>query len=243
MARPIEELVRPFQLGAAGQRIPVDPSLGTGRLQITVATIALDGQGLSLGGSGYVVDDTMFLAGGAGTAAILRVKDIDETGAILSVTIDSGGNYTIIPASPALQKLTSGTGQGSEFQVSANGENATVKITYGGVGKMPAPVSDVVGITICNEEYEEVPNTRQTNNVQINDNTGSGAFITVARTNKLTMKKSGQRNKLDSGVAALVDQTFSELSSDIQNRFEKADGGLENADKCNLNFNYHNPFP
>lgn len=87
----------------------------SGVFTITTATVVA-------GGAGYVVGDVLTpdLNGGTlGTGpAQLTVATVDGSGAVLTVTITDGGNYTVIPGSP--DTVTGGTGSGATFTLSDN---------------------------------------------------------------------------------------------------------------------------
>ena len=68
-------------------------------------------------GTGYAVNDTITLAGGAYTIqAILRVTAVDS-GVITAVEVENFGAYTVTPENPVLQGTTSGSGVGAEFTI------------------------------------------------------------------------------------------------------------------------------
>lgn len=69
-------------------------------------------------GSGYVVNDTITLAGGTSTVAtVLRVTSVNA-GAVTGVSIQTAGTYTVLPsAHPVAQGSTSGVGTGATFTV------------------------------------------------------------------------------------------------------------------------------
>lgn len=95
-------------------------------------------------GSGYAVGDTITLTGGtADTFAVLEVTG-ETGGAIDSVTVDTKGQYSSLPANPVSQSSTSGSGTGADFNISSwNFTN--VVIDTAGSGYQDDPVVTVSG--------------------------------------------------------------------------------------------------
>lgn len=73
-------------------------------------------------GSGYVVGDTLTVAGGTGTSATLTVAAVDVAGKVLAVTIATTGDYTVNPSTP--NSATGGTGTG-----------VSIALTFGGIAQ------------------------------------------------------------------------------------------------------------
>jgi hypothetical protein len=77
------------------------------------------------GGSSYVQNDKITLSGGTfGTAAVFNVDTVDGGGAVLTVSVDTEGDYTATPSNPV--STTGGTGSGCTLTV-------TWKAKYGWV--------------------------------------------------------------------------------------------------------------
>jgi hypothetical protein len=72
---------------------------------------------VAAGGSGYVVGDTITLAGGTKSQAITLTVTTVSGGAITGVSITTAGSYTVLPSSPVAQASTSGSGTGATFTV------------------------------------------------------------------------------------------------------------------------------
>lgn len=67
-------------------------------------------------GTGYAAGDTVTIAGGTGTSpAILTVITVGGGGNITTFAVQKQGVYTALPASPAAQASTSGSGTGATF--------------------------------------------------------------------------------------------------------------------------------
>jgi hypothetical protein len=189
-------------------------------------------------GQGYAVDDRITIAGGTGSAVILRVSAIVAgPGKVTAVTIDEPGSYSVFPDSPASQATSTGNGSGATFSLtpSAGPNNAKI-ITWGAVGKMPSPVSDAIGISLCEEKYDET--SRITEDVRITDPSGSGSYIVVRRTVKMQMKKSEEKNILKSDYTAYIDQAFDQFSSEVSSAFTPVDD--TQTGKCNVISTYKN---
>lgn len=71
--------------------------------------------GVDDGGTGYVVDDILTVVGGTGTAATLRVVEVNS-GVIAGLTVETPGNYTSSPVSP--NTVSGGTGSGASIILS-----------------------------------------------------------------------------------------------------------------------------
>lgn len=71
------------------------------------------------GGTGYVVDDVLTVAGGTFvTAAQFAVLAVDGSGVITEVVLTVRGDYSVFPGNPAT--LTGGTGSGADMKVFAS---------------------------------------------------------------------------------------------------------------------------
>lgn len=71
----------------------------------------------SAAGSGYQVAESLTVSGGTGTAAVLVILEVDGSGGILNVAVDSGGDYTALPSSPF--SVTGGSGSNATFTFSS----------------------------------------------------------------------------------------------------------------------------
>jgi hypothetical protein len=218
--------------GGSGAGFTLTASSG-GNQPITVAKAAPANQGL-----GYMVDDTIVVAGGSGTAAVLRVTAIlARNGQLTGVSIDDPGSYTSFPGSPASQSSTTGSGSGATFILTPSaGPNQAKIISWGTVGKMPSPVSDQLGISICEENYDET--SRDTERVKITDPEGTGSYMYVNRTKKMKMNKSEDKNILRSDYTSYIEQSFSDFSSEVKSAFEPASD--TQSGKCKVSSTYKN---
>lgn len=93
------------------------------------------------GGTGYAVDDLLTVSGGtAVTAAILKVKAVDGSGVITSVSINEEGEYTANPTNPV--SVTGGTGTGATFTLTFE---LKPKTSWSGLTTLPNSTVTVVG--------------------------------------------------------------------------------------------------
>lgn len=116
--------------------------------KVTVTHAQLVGVGVNAGGTGYVVNDTITLAGGtAGTAAVVTVKTV-AAGVVNAVTITTAGDYTV-EATTFTQASTSGAGTGATFNAGVFGAKTLSLTTAGGYTTAPvlagAATTNVVG--------------------------------------------------------------------------------------------------
>lgn len=74
------------------------------------------------GGANYAQGDTVTLAGGVfSTPAVLSITSVDGSGAITGAIVQTGGQYTTLPADPVGQSATSGAGTGGMFDMTWSG--------------------------------------------------------------------------------------------------------------------------
>ena len=99
-------------------RLPVDTVLAAASTSRSlIVPCAASALTISGGGTGYVVNDTITLAGGTNTApTVLKVTAV-ASGAVTAATIQTPGSYTVLPANPVAQASTSGAGTGATFAV------------------------------------------------------------------------------------------------------------------------------
>ena len=64
-------------------------------------------------GTGYAVGDALSVAVTDQTAAVITVTDVDGAGAIQAAELTSGGDYAVLPDSPA--PVSGGSGSGATF--------------------------------------------------------------------------------------------------------------------------------
>jgi hypothetical protein len=92
---------------------------------------------IAAAGSGYMIGDTITLAGGTNTLpTILTVATVSGSG-VASVTVSQAGSYSAIPSNPVAQASTSGSGSGATFTMAWGILGAT--ITASGSGYTSAP--------------------------------------------------------------------------------------------------------
>lgn len=80
-------------------------------------------------GTGYSVSDILTVTGGTGTPVEIEVLTVGTSGEILTTSVVSNGNYTVMPTSPA--QVTGGTGNGALFMVGV--ETYNIKSYINGV--------------------------------------------------------------------------------------------------------------
>ncbi len=91
-----------------------------------------------VGGAGYVVNDTIDLAGGTSTTpATLVVDTVDGSGAVLTAHVSVGGSYSVLPSNPVAQDTSSGVG--TLCTVTATWGVASITVTAAGSGLATAP--------------------------------------------------------------------------------------------------------
>lgn len=117
------------------------PSVAFG---LTTASI----NSITVGGTGYVIDDLVNITGGGGTGAIAKVTSVSETGAITGLSItNAGSGYTGAPT--GMTKKTSFSGTNTTMTLSGNATNFTVTnvgIATAGTGYTGTPVLTIGGV-------------------------------------------------------------------------------------------------
>lgn len=69
------------------------------------------------GGSGYAVNDTITIAGGTSSVAVVLTVTAVTAGLVTAASIKTAGTYTALPPSVATQASTSGSGTGATFAI------------------------------------------------------------------------------------------------------------------------------
>ncbi len=108
---------------------------------------------ISNGGTGYKAGDTLTFVGGTGTATTITVGTVDSNGVILTASIASAGNYSVLPPDP---NAVSG----------GNGTGAVIGVTF----------SVVTAVTVVDPGSYIVP---PPNPVSVTGGTGSGATFNL----------------------------------------------------------------
>ena len=91
--------------------VTIDGGGGTGAT--ATARMTADSINLTDAGTGYAVGDELSAAVDGQTAAVITVTDVDGAGAIQAAELTSGGDYAVLPDSPAA--VTGGSGTGATF--------------------------------------------------------------------------------------------------------------------------------
>ncbi|MGC2411737.1 MAG: hypothetical protein WA459_03445 [Stellaceae bacterium] len=84
---------------------------------------------IAAAGTGYNVNDTITLAGGTGTAAVLKVTTTGGGGTVTGYSVQGFGAYTVAPANPVAQASTSGSGTGFTVNIGWFGAPLVTTIT------------------------------------------------------------------------------------------------------------------
>lgn len=114
---------------------------GNGTGATAEATLKAISVAVSLGGSGYVVNDTIVLDAGTFVTPVTVKVDAVTLGVITAVSIVTAGNYSAIPSNPVDQDTTSGVGINAKFTVTW-GVNTVLPDAVGAdYWTVPTPIS------------------------------------------------------------------------------------------------------
>lgn len=91
-------------------------------------------------GTGYTVGDELAVPLAGQTAAVITVTDADSGGAILAAELTAGGDYAVLPDSPA--SVTGGTGSGATFVLTYFVQSLTLTAPGGGFSEPPVVAFD-----------------------------------------------------------------------------------------------------
>lgn len=234
MSGDLQEIVRAFQILPT----PVPIPLGT----TTVTTVGSADATVVSQGQNYLVGDSITVEGGIGSQrTVLRVLAVDNRlepniiGRLLEVAVETEGVYSVFPTNPAAQFSTTGHGTGGAFDLLSSGQTNSVVFKIGKIGALPSPVSDTIGISICNETYDEV--SRNTTDVNVLNTSGDGTGVTVRRINSMKLKKNEDKSLLNDPNTAWVGQAFNEIGSGIRDALEPSGNSQNN--KCDINWTFH----
>ena len=155
---PDDLLIESINVVNRGTGLTAIPSVtvtGTNTTQasVSVRTLVLTGVNIAVAGEGYVVNDTITLSIPGAVqeqAAVLKVESVSGTGAITSVSILNGGNFTAVGTSGSIGSTTSVAGTGASFTNLVYGIGEVVVNTPGyGYSTAPAvSVSSGSGISL-----------------------------------------------------------------------------------------------
>jgi len=109
---------------------------GTVNMGVVAATV-------SAGGSSYRLNDTLTVLGGTGTAAVLTITDVDDTGAVLSVTVTSAGAYSVLPSLSGVSTIAIPSG-GNGCTLNLNMGVASISVAAGGAGYTAQPFVSII---------------------------------------------------------------------------------------------------
>ena len=110
---------------------------GTVALGLVSATVAN-------GGANYRLNDTLTVTGGTGTAGTLIVTQVDNSGSVQAVSLNSPGSYTALPSlSGASTSVT--PGGGSACTLNLNMGVVSIAVSTGGAGYAAQPLVVISG--------------------------------------------------------------------------------------------------
>lgn len=143
------------------------PSLPSGvQATATVTSMGVATITSIAGGVGYTNGQSLALAGGTGTVAVLSVDSVDANGSILSANITSAGSYTALPANVAAVAANVGAATFNlKFKVNA------YTVTAAGEGYITAPA---VTLSTGNATGTAVLTTTGPNSIIATANVASG---------------------------------------------------------------------
>lgn len=78
------------------------------------------------GGTGYAIGNTITLAGGTSTQAVILTVTSVSAGVITGVSISTAGSYSALPTNPIAQASTTGSGTGATFNITSWGIESIV---------------------------------------------------------------------------------------------------------------------
>lgn len=149
------ESVNVVNSGTGLTAIPSVTVTGTNTTEasVSIRTLVLTGANIAVAGEGYAVNDTITLSIPGAVqeqAAVLKVESVSGTGAITSVSILNGGNFTAVGTSGSIGSTTSTAGTGASFTSLVYGVGEVVVNTPGhGYSAAPAlSVSSGSGISL-----------------------------------------------------------------------------------------------
>ena len=166
------------------------PTAATTSVKMKAVTVAV-----AAGGTGYVVNDTIVVAGGTSTQAVTLKVDAVSLGVITGLSIVNGGSYSVMTTNPVAQATTSGSGVGATFTLSwgvasvailtggANYSDVTVAFTGGTPSTAATALATVVSGAIttitpilAGAGYSAVPTVAITNAI------GGGVLVFYPKT-------------------------------------------------------------
>lgn len=97
---------------------------------------------VNFGGSGYNVNDLLYLLTGVGTQAVFRATGVNG-GSVTSVAIVNAGNYTTLPTLSASITNTSGLGSGCNLNLTMG--IASIAVSSSGLNYVNPPLVSIAG--------------------------------------------------------------------------------------------------
>ena len=111
---------RILKAGEYNNTVVAAHAVPVGTASVASATVALDGNGNPIGGTGYTVGDTLTVNGGTGTKATLTVTALGAGGSVSTVNVANPGSYSSLAGINGT--VTGGTGTGATFSLIFSGE-------------------------------------------------------------------------------------------------------------------------
>ena len=94
------------------------------------------------GGSGYNLNDLIYIIGGTGTAFSAKATGVNG-GAVTSISVIFAGNYSVLPTLSGAITTSSGTGSGCQFTLSMG--ISSISISNGGIQYVNPPLVSIGG--------------------------------------------------------------------------------------------------
>jgi len=115
------------------------PTTAGGTTSSGTTTLSVVSSTLGSGGTGgtYAVNDVLTVTGGTSTQATQITVNTVSAGVILTYTVTTGGNYTVVPSNPV--SVTGGGGTGATFNLTWGITSAGLAISVAGSGYVEQP--------------------------------------------------------------------------------------------------------
>ena len=139
---------------------PVSPVIVTGGAG-SAASFNLSGgvtsANISFGGTGYLVNDILNLAGGTGLSAALQVSSVSG-GSVTGVTVLASGSYSVFPVAPVSVRESSGPGGnsiGEQWLDTSNPNAPGLKVFDGARWRGITPISNTLWVDVNGDDIND----------------------------------------------------------------------------------------
>lgn len=139
---------------------PVSPVIVTGGAG-SAASFNLSGgvtsANISFGGTGYLVNDILNLAGGTGLSAALQVSSVSG-GSVTGVTVLASGSYSVFPVAPVSVRESSGPGGnsiGEQWLDTSNPNAPGLKVFDGARWRGITPISNTLWVDVDGDDIND----------------------------------------------------------------------------------------